>query len=401
MQLTQQSEDSFTHGLLALALTELEEYSDATHHAQQAIHLAPDDAWGHYSLARVLLGRKRYDEARNAILEAIRLEPHDADYFGILANLELLKSRWHEALAAANQGLAIDPEHNVCTNMRAQALIKLGDRATAAATMGEALARRPDDALTHANQGWAMLHAGDPHKALEHFRESLRLEPDMEWARQGTLEALKARNFFYRWMLAWFLWMSRLSSGARWGMFVGGIIGQQMVDRWADNSPTLAPFLNILLYSYFAFVLMTWISSPFFNLLLRCDKFGKHVLSLDEMRGANVLAVCLIATLATLVAWLITGGRLLFFTMLMFALLSLPASAIYSCNAGWPRRTMAGITIALLCGVLILLSAGMFTPATRPPLLTIVGALLLLGLPWAMLGSQFAAAYLMTVTPRQ
>jgi tetratricopeptide (TPR) repeat protein len=195
MQLTQDSEDSFTHGLIALALTELEQFNDATEHAQRAIHLAPDEAYGHYVLARVMIGRQRYDEAQSAILEAIRLEPYDADYFGLLANLELLKRRWREALEAADRGLAIDPEHNLCTNMRAQALIKLGDRASAAATMGEALTRRPDDALTHANQGWAMLHAGDPHKALEHFRESLRLDPAMEWSRQGTVEALKAAKF--------------------------------------------------------------------------------------------------------------------------------------------------------------------------------------------------------------
>src|SRR5262245_28752038 len=223
MQLTQESEDSFTHGLLALVLSELEQLTDATQHAHQAIHLAPDNAWGHYALARVMSARHRYDEARAAILEAIRLDPGDADSFGLLANLELGKRHWREALAAADQGLAIDPEHNTCTNMRALALINLGERSAAAATMGEALARRPDDALTHANQGWAMLHAAQPYKALEHFRESLRLDPNMEWSCQGIVEALKARNFIYRWMLAWFLWMSRLSSGARWGLIIGAL----------------------------------------------------------------------------------------------------------------------------------------------------------------------------------
>src|SRR5262249_51238586 len=155
--------------------------------------------------------RQRDEEARAAILEAIRLDPYQAAYFGILASLEMQRSRWREALAAADQGLAIDPEHTLCTNLRAQALVKLGDRAAAAATMGEALARRPDDAYTHANQGWAMLHAGQPQQALEHFREALRLDPGMEWARAGVVEALQARNFVYRWMLAWFLWMSRLT----------------------------------------------------------------------------------------------------------------------------------------------------------------------------------------------
>ena len=61
-------------------------------------------------------------------MEAIGLNPYEANYFGILASLELQKSSWREALAAANQGLEIEPENTLCTNLRAQALVKLGDR---------------------------------------------------------------------------------------------------------------------------------------------------------------------------------------------------------------------------------------------------------------------------------
>src|SRR4051812_31835160 len=149
LQLTDASNDFSTHAVLALSLSKLEQYAEATEHARQAIHLAPDQPFGHYALARVMIDRHRDAEALAAISEALRLDPYDADYFGILASLHLDASRWRDALKAADQGLAIDPEHNLCTNMRAQALVKLGDRAAAAATMGEALARRPDDALTH------------------------------------------------------------------------------------------------------------------------------------------------------------------------------------------------------------------------------------------------------------
>ena len=72
--------------------------------------------------------RNRFADAQRAIEEAIRLDAFDADYFGILASIHLHFSRWKEALAAADQGLALEPEHNLCTNMRAQALVKLGDR---------------------------------------------------------------------------------------------------------------------------------------------------------------------------------------------------------------------------------------------------------------------------------
>jgi len=401
LRLAQESGDSLAHGFLALSLTELEQFDDATEHAQRSIHLAPDEAFGHYALARVMIGRQRFDEARAAILEAIRLDPYEANYFGILASLELTKSRWREALAAANQGLEIEPEHNLCTNLRAQALVKLGDRAAAAATMGEALARQPDDAYTHANQGWTLLNSGQPRQAAEHFREALRLEPDLEWARAGIVEALKARNFVYRWMLAWFLWTSRFTSGTRWGIFIGGYVGQRFVRQMAENSPDYAPLLWFLLYTYFAFCLLTWLSPSFFNLLLRLDRFGRHALSPDQIRGANVLAITLIGAISLLVVALGSENGLLFFAALMAVLLLLPASKIYDCDAGWPRQAMAGITFVLLAAVLLLACASALPVKELHPLVLLPVGLTILVLPWAMIASQFAAVYLIGVTPKR
>ncbi len=402
LELADSAEDSETHGYLALSLNQLEKHSEATEHAHRAIHLAPDEAFGHYALARVLMGRQRYDEAHAAILEAIRLDPYDPHYFGVLANLELIKSRWREALAAAEQGLAIDPEHNLCTNMRAQALVNLGDRAGAAATMGEALARHPEDALTHANQGWALLHAGDPYKALEHFRESLRLDPEMEWSRAGIVEALKARNFLYRWMLAWFLWMSRLTPGMRWGLIIGAFFGQRFIRELARNSPDLAPFLWPLLYAYMGFVLLTWLSPSLFNLLLRLDRFGRYVLSADQIRGANVMAACLLVTVGFLIGYFVTGNDSLLLCTIFFGVLALPASAIYACQPGWPRQAMATITLGLLSAVLFVVVVVGVLPvqALSIPLLsaaTTVGQ----ALPLALVASQFAAMYLTQVTPQK
>ena len=65
---------------------------------------------------------------------------------------------------------------------------------------------------------------------------------------------------------------------------IGAFIGFQVVGQMADK----APFLRPLLYAYFAFVLLTWLSPSFFNLLLRLDRFGRYALSADQVRGANV-----------------------------------------------------------------------------------------------------------------
>lgn len=398
LHLGQDAQDFATHAIMALCLARLERFAEASEQAQAAIRLAPDQSLGHYALSLVMLERQRLDESVQAIQEAIRLDPYQADYYAILASLRLQQSQWRAALETANQGLQIEPEHGLCTNLRAQALVKLGDRAGAAATMAGALARRPDDTNAHANQGWALLHERQPRQALEHFREALTLDPTNEWARAGIVEAMKARNFVYRWMLAYFLWMGRLPPNVQWGLVIGLFVLQQVIVRTARQSPALAPYLWPVLYAYIGFVLMSWLASPLFNLILRLDRFGRHALFPDQTRGANVLLLCLVVTLGWLIAAIVWGGQLLWLGTLLFAILSLPASAIFRSAEGWPRNTMIAITVGLLAAVLVaVVPLLVFDEKTSPAILFLPSLLLLPILPYALLASQFAGSYLMTV----
>src|SRR5262249_2143492 len=162
--------------------------------------------------------RNRPDEAEVAIAEAIRLNPLDADYHQLLAGVRYEQRRWPDALAAAQEGLRLDPEHVGCNNMRALALVKLGRQGEPGRTPEPSLARDPDNAMTHANMGWALLEKAETAKSLDHFREALRLDPELEWARAGIVEALKARYLIYRWILHYFLWMQKLSHKAQWAI---------------------------------------------------------------------------------------------------------------------------------------------------------------------------------------
>lgn len=401
LQLGQNADDYFVHGLLALCYSDLEKFNEATEHAGRSIHLAPDQSWGHYALARVLADRKRPDEAQVAIEEAIRLDPYDADYFGILASLHLQQHRWREALSAANQGLEIDPEHGNCTNLRAMAQVKLGDRAGAGETIDKALQRRPDDPVTHANQGWKLLEAGQPKQAMEHFREALRLKPDLEWARAGIVEAMKARNFVYRWMLGYFLWMAKLSSQAQWGIIIGLYFAQKVLRNVAQANPAAAPYLQPLLYAYMIFAVMTWIADPLFNLLLRFDRFGRYVLDKDQTRGANALAACLgIAALCCGLGWA-TGYDQFWLLALVIGLISVPVTAIFRCDEGWPRLAMAGFTaLLLLFGLLSAVPMNAFSKDLAPIVDLLAGGSFLLFV-LGIVASQFLAIYLMQATAKR
>jgi tetratricopeptide (TPR) repeat protein len=342
-------ENAQAHALLATCLAEREKFDEATAEATQAIHLEPAFSFGYYVHARIQLERNRFADALNAINEAIRLDSDNADYFSLLASIHFRESRWREALAAAETGLQFDPEHVHCTNQRAMALVKLGRKAEAGATIDTALSRNPDNSLTHANQGWTLLERGDAKKAAEHFREALRLDPQNEWARHGIIEALKARNIVYALMLKYFLWMAKFSRRGQWGIILGGYIGNQILGWLAGINPGLAPWILPLRILYVCFALMTWMAYPLFNLLLRINRFGRLVLSREQTVASNWFGLCLLLALIGLVGCFIQGLESIWTLIgLVFGLLLLPVSSVFRCTSGWPRNTMAGVTIGLL-----------------------------------------------------
>jgi tetratricopeptide (TPR) repeat protein len=345
--LAAEPQDAYSHALLGLCLAQRESFKEATAEAQQAIHLQPDLPFAHYAHARVLYKRNRYDEALVAIEEAIRLDPADSDYFALLSGIHFDEARWQEALDAAEQGLRFEPEHIGCTNLRAMAMVKLGRKTQAGETIRTALSKNPESALTHANQGWTLLEQGDPKKAAEHFREALRLDPENEWARRGMVEALKARNIVYALILKYFLWMSHFSRRGQWGIILGGYFGARLLGIISAERPELAPWLLPLRILYVCFALMTWMAAPFFNLLLRLNRFGRLVLSREQIIASNWFGLCLLLALVALVGWAAGFGALWLMAAVVFGFLLIPVSATFRCASGWPRNTMGAIAIGL------------------------------------------------------
>jgi tetratricopeptide (TPR) repeat protein len=349
--------DAYAHALLGLCLAHREQFQEATGEAQQAVHLGPDFPFAHYALARVYYERNRFPEALAGVNEAIRLDPENADQYALLADIHLHEYRWREALNAAEQGLQFDPENVACTNIRAIAMVKLGRKDEAGRTIDAALAKHPENSLTHANQGWTLLHQGRPKEAAEHFREALRLDPQNEWARQGIIEALKARHFIYAWMLKYFLWMSRFSRRGQWGIILGGYFGNRLLGMLAQSNPDLKPWILPLQILYVVFALMTWLAYPFFNLLLRLNKFGRLVLSREQTIAANCFGLCLLVALVGLGGCVVRGfDSAWILVALVFGLLLVPVSAVFKCAAGWPRNTMAAFTIVMVLFSLVLLA---------------------------------------------
>lgn len=346
--------DAHAHAWLAICLRERESFTEATMEARTAVGLAPADAYPQFILSTVFAQRNMPKEAMHAAKEALRLDPSDANYWGQLAALQHGEKKYNEALEAAERGLELDPESTLCTNVRAMALRGLGRKDDAEGAVATALARNPENAFSHANMGWNMLHQSKPRPALEHFREALRLQPDLEWARAGIVEALKARWLPYRLILRYFLFMSQLPSRTQWFIIIGGYVAYQIVRTASKNYPAAAPYLQPLVWAYFTFAVSTWLAVPLFNLVLRTSRFGRMVLSRRETIAANCLGVSLLLPALAGVGWLVFKTEN-WQAATWLLLPQIPAVAM----AGLPRHRRPLIIMCCWAGAVLLFTAAM------------------------------------------
>lgn len=341
-------DEPLAHVQLAAALVGQKRFQEALSEAKQAVQLAPDWSEAHAILASVFDDLEQYRQAEAAIREAVRLDPENADHHALHAHILVGQARWKEALASAERGLAIDAEHVTSANLRAVALVKLRRSDDASVVLNTALGRDPENPVTHANRGWALLEGGQHKPAMESFREALRLDPHQEWAREGIVSALKARNPAYRLLLAYFFWMSRMPPGLRTGVWIGLFVVTRLLRGVAKTNPAAAPFIQPLLFLYALFCLFTWIADPMFNLLLRFDPVGRYALSPRQSRSAVGVGLCVWSTLSGAIAWVMTGGMAAGIAGVWSVILLIPVSATLNATAKSSRWILGTLTTILV-----------------------------------------------------
>jgi len=350
LALAQRPDHPLAHAYLALSRSDLGKATEALEAARSAVGLAPDVAFFHYVQALVLHRADRDREARNEVTEAIRLDPDEERHFALLASVELSERNWPAALEAAERGLSLSPEDVSCANLRSMALVRMGRKAEAMATVDYALERDPENAISHANQGWNCLHKNDPRRAQTHFREALRLNPELEYARQGMLEALKARNPLYRAMLAYFLWMARQSGRLQGAFVVGTFFVVRFVRSLAETHSNWSVFLWPLVGVFYLFIYLSWTAVPMFNLLLRLDRFGRYVLSSAERVATNWFGASVALALGGVGSW-IWGAENGLLAALVGTALSICVAVTFG-RSGRTRRWFAiGSTVLAVLGI--------------------------------------------------
>lgn len=178
--------DSIT--LLAACRSNLGRFREAQQLAGQAISLCPQSAYAHYVLAATCLAQGQVLEAELAIEEALRLEPNSCTYLVFLAAILPLDAP--RGLELARQALALEP-HSLPAMQQLYLRLRYDGRVDAAeSVLQDLLALYPENALVHEQVAWHSLDSpARLQEAIEHFQESLRLNPNQTSSMQGLLQA--------------------------------------------------------------------------------------------------------------------------------------------------------------------------------------------------------------------
>ncbi len=368
--LAQDPNNPFALAMLAQCYLETRRKKEALEFAQRAVRNAPQSPTIYYILARCQFYNQELDSALETIHAGQQLNPSYADFFLLKSQIAFYRENWQHALDEAENGLRLDPEDVTLINLRARALVKLNRKQEAAETMDYALHRAPQSSYSHANKGWVSIEKGAYEEAITHFKEALRLNATNAYAKAGLREGIKAKNFLYRGVLKYFLWLGKLQAKYRWAFVIGIYLLYRIGLYLAETSDLMAIIMTPLLVLYVLFAFSSWIAMPISNLFLRLHPLGKHALEDDEIFASTLVGSIAGLSLFILFLFFITGGGFIFgeedieitgystlFIMgLNLFLMMIPLGGLFMAGEGTEgRKKLTNFTIIL--GVLAVLSA--------------------------------------------
>ncbi len=284
---------------LALCYYQLSDYDKAANLADNLLSEDPNSASTFFLKAQIAQSTDNKKEALSFINKAIEIDPYDPNCFGLKAGLLLQLKKYEEGLTMANEGLHLDPNHSFCLNMRAQLLTKLERIEDAGNTIENILLDNPEDAYSHSNVGWIALENNQTQKALSHFKEALRQDPNLEHAREGMSTALKSKNIIYSWYLKYSFWISKKSNKSQWGVLIAIYLIYRFAYKFLIANDL--GFLAIpLVIGYLLFALGSWIMEPMSNLILGFDNYGKYLLDSNQKKSGFVFGILLIIGLLSI-----------------------------------------------------------------------------------------------------
>ncbi len=293
-------DDAYAWGLLALCEMEQGLYGKALESSGKGIACNPNLGYCFYVQATILYRRKLYTLALEPLEQALKLEPLEISHLVLASWIYFALKEWERALLLAEEALAQQPDNLDALNARACILVRLGRGAEAENDLLRALEEDPECANTLANLGWLRLEKRSWKEAVGYFQQALALEPELEWARDGLMHALRSRYPIYGWILAYFIWMEKHSAELQRQIMLASLVGARVLRALVARYPALGVFVGPVLLIWRVFSYLTWTIRAATTLMLRCTETGRLLLTRKEILESNLVGALWLAFAAVL-----------------------------------------------------------------------------------------------------
>jgi Tfp pilus assembly protein PilF len=172
---------------------------DAVPYIERARALAPQEAY-YLVLHAWIESREPPNPARalSLIEQALEIDPQLSAALLMKAHIHGVMGQSKLSERAAREALRLDPDNDHVANLLALALQEQGRIDESRRVVEQVLRLVPEDSFSHANAGWLALRTGKYEIAYAEFREAMRLDPTMLFARRGMFRVLIQRVLIHR-----------------------------------------------------------------------------------------------------------------------------------------------------------------------------------------------------------
>lgn len=197
--------------LIACAHAQKKEWEPAFASIQEAIRINAEDLDYHFYHAYLYYQTGKHQKALPILEQVLTLDPNHLETHLLFGYIYLEKNKRKKAYLHIKKALEIAPDDAESHSLMAFALGQMGEHKAGNKWMQSVLSFEPDDAESHYRYGIFLLYyMNKPKEAYDHLRQAIQKNPDNKDIRREYLNAVKAKNWFYRifWTLA--IWYGRI-----------------------------------------------------------------------------------------------------------------------------------------------------------------------------------------------
>ncbi|MDA0813532.1 MAG: tetratricopeptide repeat protein [Verrucomicrobia bacterium] len=325
--LAEDADDPQVLGRFSLCLGCLGKNKEGLEALDRALLRTPDVAVLHSQKALLLADEQRFALAKKSAEEAMRLDPDLALAYAARSEISAGLHEWKEAEAQARRALQREAGNLLAQNVLSHALLMQGKEDENDANLAARLAEDAEDPYTHCNVGRAALRRGDAKAAQQHFKIALGLDPTIDEAREGLLDAFRLPSRLDQWFLAFSFFVAKFSNKARLWLVLGVLLGYQLLYQvFAQVAPVIG--LGLALF-YFLFVLWSFVGRGLGTLIILADRSARNALNPSELREGLVGGGSLAAGFCIAMAGMISKKMDLALFGCAMAGCSMPLAAVF------------------------------------------------------------------------